>query len=283
MTETTPSLAQLQQDFQAAILDLQASAPDFIKDSAQASAAARFQVYTNAYRLRLIDALSLDYPALKASLGDTEFQQLGYAYIDAAPSDQFSIRWFGRHMPDFLAEAPAYAGQLALQELAMFQWGLSEAFDAPDYLDKQLDEIEEMIEGGDLYQRFAAIPPQDWPRLRLRFHPSLNRLDLYSNAPQVWLATDQNQIIPELFCTDQVQLWSIWRQDFKLLFRSLSSEEAFAVDAFRHGQCFSQVCSGLCALLPEDQVAIKAAGFLQAWLRDGWVTGFEMMLVEIDV
>jgi hypothetical protein len=36
------------------------------------------------------------------------------------------------------------------------------------------------------------------------------------------------------------------------------------------------VCTGLCEWLDEEQVVMKAAGFLQAWLRDGWIADVEV-------
>ncbi|MDP2394719.1 MAG: hypothetical protein Q8M21_15830, partial [Methylococcaceae bacterium] len=62
-----------------------------------------------------------------------------------------------------------------------------------------------------------------------------------------------------------------WRQQLKLLFRSLSVQEAFAIDAFLQGQSFADVCAGLVEWLDEEQVVLNAAGFLQTWLRDGWI------------
>ena len=255
-----PSLAELQLALQTAVLQLDETAPEFIRATPQAGAEQGFQVYCDAYRLRLIEALSADYPALQAWLGEEGFGRLGRAYIDARPSDQFSIRWFGRHLPAFLLAEPAYAGQNLVRELAGFEWALSEAFDEAD-------------SAVAAYPDLAGIASADWPTLKLRFHPSLRRIDLHSNATQVWLAANEKQSWPEAQLADQPQSWIIWRQELKLLFRSLLVAEAYALDAFRAGQNFADVCGGLCGLIEEGQVAAQVAGFLQAWLRDGWITG----------
>lgn len=172
------SLVDLQQEFQKMVLDdRRQTPPAFIVDTHDVSSAERFNVYTEAYRLRLIEALVADYSALKDYLGDDDFDTMGNAYIDASPSDQFSIRWFGRHLPRFLAETPPYDEKPVLKELASFEWALSEAFDAPE--NKPID-----------YERFAAIEPTHWPSLRLQFHPSLRRVDLKYNVPQIWQASN---------------------------------------------------------------------------------------------
>ena len=263
MTASAFALADLQKAFQSAVLHLQETPPDFVVDTASASSSERFNVYIEAYRLRLIEALSADYPALKDWLGDMGFDAMGRAYIDAYPSDQFSIRWFGRHLPRFLAETPPYAEQSALKELAIFEWVLSEAFDAPDSVLTD-------------YNRLAAIKPTHWPSLKLRFHPSLRRIDLNNNAPQVWQASNQKEPLPSFTASPESQAWIIWRQQLKLLYRSLSTQEAFSINAFMQGQCFAEVCTGLCEWLDEEQVVMNTAGFLQAWLRDGWIADVEV-------
>lgn len=255
-----PSLAELQLSLQMALLRLDETAPEFIRATPQAGAEQGFQVYCDAYRLRLLEALSADYPALQTWLGEAGFDKLGRAYIDAKPSDQFSIRWFGRHMPAFLQTEPAYAGQCLAQELAGFEWALSVAFDEAD-------------SAVAAYQDLAGVAPAGWPAMKLCFHPSLRRIDLHSNAPQVWLAANEKQVLPEARLAEQPQAWIVWRQELKVLFRSLSTEEAHALDAFRAGQNFGDVCGGLCGLISEDQVAAQVAGFLQSWLRYGWIVG----------
>ena len=262
MNNVALTLANLQETFQSAVLQLQGTTPNYIINTANASSTERFKVYIDAYRLRLLEALSADYPALKDWLGDEGFDALGRTYIDASPSDQFSIRWFGRHLPRFLAEAPSYAKQPALKELALFEWALSEAFDASE---STLAD----------YQQLAAIEPTHWPSLKLRFHPSLRRIDLTCNAHQIWQASNQKEPLPMLTMNAEPQAWVIWRRQVTLLFRSLSIQEAFSLAAFMKGQNFAEVCTGLSEWLDEEQVVMNAAIFLQTWLRDGWIADVE--------
>jgi hypothetical protein len=258
MSNQAFSLSELQQAFQSGVLHFQDTPPDFVVDTGQASAVERFTVYTEAYRLRLIEALSADYPALQNWLNDEGFNAMCRVYIDASPSDQFSIRWFGRHLPGFLAETPPYSEQAEIAELAAFEWALSEAFDAPESTVAD-------------YGRLAAIEPAHWPSLKLKFHPSLRRIDLHYNAPQIRQASNQQETLPDFIKNTELQAWIIWRQQLKLLFRSLSVQEAFAIDAFLQGQCFAEVCTGLGEWLDEAQIVISIAGFIQTWLRDGWI------------
>ncbi|MGH8549617.1 MAG: DNA-binding domain-containing protein [Methylococcales bacterium] len=254
------TLNELQRTFQSAILHPRSETPSFIVNSPKAPAAERFAVYAEAYRLRLIEALAADYPALKEWLGDEVFDRLGLAYADACPSGHFSIRWFGGRLPGFLADTPSYHNQPALQELAAFEWALSEAFDAA--------ESEVVTEA-----QMAALEPALWPMLKLRIHPSLRTIDLACNTPGRWQAWNRKEPVPDLETRLEITTWAVWRHDLRLLFRSLSQTEARALKAFCQGHCFAEVCEGLGEWLDDTQVAISAAGYLRTWLREGWIAG----------
>jgi len=109
--------------------------------------------------------------------------------------------------------------------------------------------------------------------LTLRFHPSLRCIDLSYNTPSRWQALNRKEAPPDLKTNSEQQTWAVWRHDLKILFRSLPKSEAWALNAFRQGHCFADVCDSLCEWLDEAEVAVTAAGYLQAWLREGWVVG----------
>jgi hypothetical protein len=64
------ALTELQRAFRSAILHPRREPPPFIFNSPKASVVRRFAIYSEAYRLRLIEALAGDYPALKEWLGE---------------------------------------------------------------------------------------------------------------------------------------------------------------------------------------------------------------------
>ena len=261
----TISLGEMQREFQGSLLNQQQTPPAFIVDTPGVSSIDRFKVYTEAYSLRLIEALIADYPALKDYLGDDGFDTLARAYVKAWPSDKFSIRWFGQQLPRFLGKTPPYDDQPELKELASFEWVLSEAFDASDCTSVGFEQL-------------AEIEPSHWPSLQLSFHPSLRRIDLKHNAPQVWQASNQKQPLPVIKENTDPQVWVVWRNDLRLLFRSISASEAISLDTFMQEKCFAEVCECLCEWLDEEQVAINAAGFIQTWVRDSWITDVEISI-----
>ena len=121
-----------------------------VSADARPSAAARLAIYANGYRLRLLEALDTDFSALHTLAGDELFEQIGRAYIDAHPSEHFSIRYFGQHLSAFLAQTAPYTETPVLAEMAALEWALTLAFDAAD--DPVLTEAS-----------LAMLPAESWP------------------------------------------------------------------------------------------------------------------------
>jgi Putative DNA-binding domain len=250
------ALGRLQDEFQAYLLAEPNRAVTHIVDAGNLNAEERLAVYAEAYRLRLLEALETDFVALLARLGADAFRALGLAYIAARPSSHYSLRYFGRHMAEFLAHTPLYADKPLLAELAAFDWALTTAFDAED--DRALT-VEDM----------GAVEPQDWPNLRFRARASVQRLDLHWNAPAIWKAADSGvEILPAPEQAPHLIAWVAWRQGQETFFRSLEVDEAYALDALLRGERFDAICEGLCEWIDPEYAAGRAAGFLRQWVVD---------------
>ncbi|MHB1142583.1 MAG: HvfC/BufC N-terminal domain-containing protein [Sulfuricaulis sp.] len=287
------ALTDLQSDFQAFLLDGNTRMLDRVTGTAKVSAETRLAIYYDAYRLRLLEALASNYPVLRAWIGEEEFENIGIAYVAARPSRHFSIRWFGHLLPEFLATTPPWDDKSGLAEMAALEWALSEAFDAED---GTVIGIEDM----------ASIPAPAWPGMRLHFHPSAQRLDLRWNVPTVWKAINQSldvekntascrgetsafpsagkeqhadmpaaTDVPAPMEHEYPQAWLVWRQDLKTWFRSLSVDEAWALDAAMTGENFAAICEGLCEWIDAQNVALHAAGLMKQWITDGLVSGID--------
>ncbi len=124
-------LANLQALFQNHVVGGDDAAAVFVGDRT-ASAEERLCVYFDAYRLRLIENLRIDFPGLRALMSAEAFDAICLRYIDQHPSRGPNIRWFGRHLAGFLAADRELAGQPVLVEMARFEWARGLAFDAPD-------------------------------------------------------------------------------------------------------------------------------------------------------
>jgi hypothetical protein len=251
------SLADLQRDFQRHVMDGDAAVVDAVKATPAVPAATRLAVYSNAYRIRLTDALAANMPRLKELLGDEDFGALAGAYIDAHPSRFASIRWFGDRLAQMLEQS--HASQPWIAELASWEWALAASFDA---LDAPAVAVECL----------ASVAPGEWAELRLQFHPSVQYLELATNAPALFKALSEEQPPPQPAILEKPQPWLLWRQDLKTQYRSLEPAETAALRIMRAGGTFGSMCEALCEWHEADAVPLAAAGMLKRWIVEELLT-----------
>ena len=213
----------------------------------------RLAVYGNAYGYRLIDALSENYPAVHTLMGDEDFYEMSYAYIEAYPSAHFSLRYFGHKLEKFLASYDK--GLPIYTEMANFEWALRNAFDSKNSPTLTLVSLQE-------------IPVERWGELQFKFHPSVSRVDLEWNTPELWSAIEEDAepIPPEQL--ERSYAWLIWRKDLLNYYRSLDIDEAYTIDAAMQGASFASLCEGVCEWVDEEHAPARVAGFLSEWLNE---------------
>jgi hypothetical protein len=245
------TLAGLQRDLQRHVMTGDAAIRGEIKDSATVPAETRLAVYSNAYRVRLADALAANMPRLKQLLGDEQFDAVAAEYVDTHPSRFASIRWFGDQLADVLADS--HPSQPWIAELARWEWALAASFDASDATAVGVEAL-------------AAVAPGDWADLRLQFHPSVQYLELATNAQALFKALSEEQHPPQPALLAKPQPWLLWRQDLKTQYRSLDPAESAALRTMRDGGTFGAMCEALCEWHDADEVPLIAAGMLKRWI-----------------
>ena len=253
-----PPLRELQEDFQNFLLGADAAIESQIVGTSKVSAATRLGIYSNAYVARLIEALESSFSSLAQLLGPEDFAELCETYIRAQPSRFFSIRYYGETLADFLASHPDYESAPVLAELARWEWLMADVFDAADQEPLSVDALK-------------SVHPALWADLAFDWHPSVRRIDLSWNAPQLWSALTHDTDRPEIEVKDPPVAWLAWRRDLLSQYRSLSPMEAAAMDAARAGKSFGDVCELLCDHCGEDEAPGIAATYMAEWLNAGLV------------
>ena len=252
------ALSNLQKEFQNYVFKRDRRMEREVIGTRRANAKTRLGIYSGAYRLRLLEALDTDYPALRALSGDDEFEKLGYAYIESHPSPYYNMRWYGGELAEFLKITPSYNKHPVLSEMAAWEWAMALAFDAPN---DPVVTVEDMVK----------VPADAWPNLMFTPHASLQRLNLEWNVPSFWKAVDKKEASKPPLKNEFPTGWVLWRRELNIYFRSMSVEEAWAMDAMRSGNTFAEICSGLCEWIDELQVAQHAAGMLKGWIAEGMI------------
>jgi len=229
----------------------------------RADARRRLGVYAEAYRSRLVEALANDYPALQAVLGEVGFDKMMREFVAAHPSRQPNLRWYGGEVGRFLARSARSRRRPLLAELARFEWALGLAFDAADAPLATAEDV-------------ARVPAVGWPAMRLRLHPSVQRLWLRSNAPQMWRAACAGRKPPAAAMRLRPSAWLVWRKGHEPFYRALPSAEAWALGAAARGRDFAFVSSGLRRFVGAERAAQTAAQFLRNWLAERLICAIEI-------
>ena len=253
-------LALVQGDFQEYLLRGSAAVAGHVIGTARVPVAMRLSVYGDAYRIRLAEALQANFPALARLLDSEDFGLLASRYVAAHDSSFFSIRYYGHELPQFLGQYPDYVEAPVLAELARWEWAMTGAFDAADATPL-------------VHTDLSRLSPQQWAQLRFTWHPSVARLGLAWNVPQVWQAlTDETERPGASLQREPVQ-WLLWRQGLTTYFRSLPATEARALDAARDSWPFGELCDLLCDEVGEAQAPTQAATLLRGWIDAGLIIG----------
>ncbi len=252
--------ATLQDQLQNYVLSGDRSILPAIVDGPRLDATGRLDIYANGYRLRLIEVLDADYPALRSLAGDDLFDQVATAYIDSHTSIFPNARWFGAHLPSFLATDTAFDSQPVLAEMAAFEWAMSLAFDSAD---------DRVLAIADL----MTLPGEAWSTLRFCVHSSLQRLELSWNVAAFWHAVTREEDLPAPAQSSDAAIWIVWRRDLTTYFRSLEIDEAAALNTIVAQGNFADLCENLCEWVEPDAVPAYAMTLLRRWIDEGLLSG----------
>jgi hypothetical protein len=256
-------LIDLQQQFQQSVLTrkrligpelIGASAPDFD---------ARLGAYVEGYRSRLVEALAVHYPALKATLGDEMFEQRMREYIESTPSRHYSVRYYGAAVEGLMGTEGEASRRAVFTDLARWEWMLAEVFDAPDDASLSVDAL-------------GMVPPEAWAGVRFQFRACVRRIETRSNGIDYWRAAQELCAAPAAFQAALPAQWLLWRRGTATLFRSVDPVESQALDGACAGMSFGALCEHLAGCIEETQVAMRAASLLRGWLSEELITAYTL-------
>ncbi len=175
----------------------------------------------------LTDFLADDYPRLRLYMGETAFNTMARHCL--AASEIPKARVLSLHLPDFLDLTNPFSRSPELSDLARLERAFHAALNAPE----------------------ASISQP--PLHHIGLHPSVQRLQLRTNATSIWAALTAGELPPPPARLDEPQELLVWRQGAASRFRMLGREEAAALDAAARGEA-----TGI------DQ---STENFLRGWLE----------------
>ncbi|MBS0359553.1 MAG: putative DNA-binding domain-containing protein [Proteobacteria bacterium] len=237
------SLKDTQKDFQFYLFERNEDIFSRITGPDEDFIQTRLDVYAEGYLIRLTEILRMNYPCLQRCLGEETFVEMCEAYIDAYPSTNFSVRHFGEYLSEFLIDQSFGKENLALAELAKFEFTLVSVVTASDAKTKRLADL-------------AQIPEADWAYLKFKFHPSLKMETFNFNvADYVQNFLDQ-ELCSELQKLKEQQSVIFWRDGLQTArFSILTEAQKFIFQSCLEDKNFSEICEGLSEFLPIEKVA----------------------------
>jgi hypothetical protein len=217
----------------------------------------RVEIYANGYFYRILDVLKEDYPAVLAVVGADNFHNLATGYLIEYPPTEPSIYFAGRNLAAYLATHPLRERFPYLADLARLECSTLESFHATDA--KSLDA-----------DAMRAIPPAEWPALRMRAHPAMRlvesawRVDRVLRAVEdavAWRPPDREPVTI-----------LVSRRAARVSFRAAETveREALRLASVDGGTTFAAICDAIAAAAGEsDDVAALINRLLARWLFEG--------------
>jgi len=252
------ALPRTEQAFQDGLLGRSQDILRQVRGNARESAETMFGVYRNAYWARLAESLGIDFPGLKALMGNEAFDRMARAYIARHPSRHPSIRWAGRHLADFLAAEAPYRDDPWFADMARFDWALAFAFDAPDAPAAGLADL-------------IGVPPEFWGSVRLAFHPTLDVFRIVTPVDEARPSLLENGDIALERAARCERAIMAWRIEYDVKFRAIDALEHTALVAMQDGATFGDMCELVAREVDPAQAPLRAARILQGWLEWGIV------------
>ncbi len=224
----------------------------------------RLGVYSDAYALRLLEALGANYPALRRALGLKAFHGLAVEFLIAHPPTSYNIDDAGELLPRFLAEHRLtlrlpFLPDLARLELEVMRSVYSDRGPAQDFSRLQgrteADWAETRLGLGGTVRLWEAAWPVDqfWRRRRLSRRKGLRR----PSRPR------RRRLV-------------IYRNDRGLWVRALSAPQWLALTLARERRTLGRICEALAERFAAGSRPPRLMDWFGDWAREGIIGRAEL-------
>ena len=257
MSPPEPSLQETQQWMKERILPGDGAAGEGIL---REPGARRLSVYSGGYLARIQEALEESYPALRHVVGARSFSRIAVTYAAQHHSRDYNLSLSGRRFPEFLETHPLTQELPFLPDLALLEWKVTEAFHAFD---------RPPIEPA----RLAAVPPEEWDRLRLVFQPSVRLLSSAWPVLDIWEARDQPVQEVKINLVDRPQRILIFRSGFEVRCELLDDLQEKAIAELLAGKALGLLCEERAASAADGDLPMAA--WFSRWGSAGLIAGLE--------
>lgn len=221
------------------------------------TAVERLEIYANMYFYRLHDVLAEDFPTVRAVIGPERFHNLVTDYLLAHPSRHFSLRYAGKSFPAFVRQHQLCQRWPWLGDLALLEWAVVDAFDAPDA----------PAIGPEV---FLALPAEVWGKQRIVWSASLQVLACAYPVHVPWQQEQDNMPLSDL---SAAPTWlRVWRQHEKVFVAPVTPDEARVLGT---SLTLAELAADLAAQSDEATAAEQLATWMADWAVAGLIAGLD--------
>ena len=216
------------------------------------------QVYRNAYRARLMDALRSGFARTLQWIGDEAFNAAATDHIINNPPHSWTLDDYGDGFPETLAVL--FANDPEVSELAWLEWHLQRAFAALDG---------PVLDANGMAAQAGA--DCDWDTLTFELVGSFASRVVYTECAALWRAIADDAAPPSLLRLTTPGHLIVWRQGFSPHFKVLDATENAALVAIASGCTFGALCARYAAEIGDAEAVTKIGGWLGQWIGLGLV------------
>jgi hypothetical protein len=221
----------------------------------------RLEVYRTGYRARLLECLRDDYPVLAQTVGEDCFDALGHAYIEAHPSSNPNLNFFGRHMAALCrsADVPGLSPfRTFVVGLAALEWAMVEVLHA------------EVPAPFDL-AALQAIPLDAWATARFVVSDAVRLLRFDHPVNPYYQACRMGQRPAEL-PSPAPSATVVYRRDVALWRMDLTPAMTDVLDALLTGASIGDALARMGIDTTDADALAEAERSVMVWFRE-WVNG----------
>lgn len=270
---------QLQLMSSATGADPDASIEKLITTSRQQTSRERLNVYCQAYVARLVECLREEFATLCKFLEPDVFDSLAVAYLEAHPSQSYTLANLGAEFPRFLQtlaasedpDRPAaldaeFQGARFLIELATLERLYAEVFDGPG-----LEGLPSLS-----HEKLRQIQPEAWPRARFEFAPCFRLVQFASPVHEFITACRQGAEPP---VPEPRPTWlAVTRRQYIVRRHSLTQTQFELLRCLGEGQVLGAALEHVAAMCPDVEALVRD---IQQWFQE-WTAAQFFQSIQVD-
>jgi hypothetical protein len=237
-----------------------------INPSQRQTSLERLEIYARAYYARLIECLRGEFPMLVATLGEPLFDQFAAGYLQAHPSQGYTLTRLGERFANYLAATQPASEQDAwlgfLVELARLEWCFNEVFDGPG------PERQSTLSA----EALRILSAEEWPDCCLLPVDGLRLLSFDYPVHEIYQALRRGEQPPPP--AERPIHLVVWRRDYIVRHDELSPVQFVLLEALVEGQCIGEAIQRAAEMSEEwPALAGNLRQWFEQWTRQGLFRG----------